>query len=53
MKQISNFIFNEFSKKDYWLKYNNCDLFLSELKHNTNKYNLGIISNFYEFLMYP
>lgn len=49
MKQISNFIFNEFSKKDYWLKYNNCDLFLSELKH-TNKYKLGIISNFDERL---
>jgi putative hydrolase of the HAD superfamily len=49
MKQISNFIFNEFSKKDYWSKYTNCDLFLNDLKH-TNKYKLGIISNFDERL---
>ena len=48
INQISDNIFEEFSKATYWRKYDNCDLILSEL--NKKNIKLGVISNFDERL---
>jgi HAD superfamily hydrolase (TIGR01549 family) len=48
INQISDDIFNEFSKATYWKKYDNCDYILHELTKRNFK--LGIISNFDERL---
>ncbi len=48
INQISDDIFNEFSKEKYWKKYENCDSILNEL--NKRNFKLGVISNFDERL---
>ncbi|CAF1041011.1 unnamed protein product [Brachionus calyciflorus] len=49
LDSISNIIFDEFVKAEYWEKYSNCDSVLTELK-NTMNVKLGVISNFDERL---
>lgn len=48
LNNISNVIFDEFSNGKYWVKYENCDTILIDLKNRNFK--LGIISNFDERL---
>lgn len=48
IETISNEIFDEFKKPDYWQKYPNCDHVLQRLKQKGLK--LGVISNFDERL---
>ena len=48
LSKISNFIYDEFCKEKCWLKYQDCDNVLNDLK--SNGYKLGVISNFDERL---
>ncbi len=48
VRDISDILFDQFSEKNYWEKYDNCDLILKSLKEKG--YILGIISNFDERL---
>lgn len=44
---ISNVIYDEFKKENYWQKYSDCDFILDKLKR-IHKLKIGIISNFDE-----
>jgi len=48
LSKISHFIYEEFCKEKCWIKYQDCDSLLNDLK--SNGYKLGVISNFDERL---